>query len=99
MTPQLQQAIKMLQLSNLDLADFVAAGIEENPLLEHGEHDPGDMPAMPEAETAPGDAGAAAAAPREGSPEVLAADLASDAADHWMAAAGEEGDGSLDRGG
>ena len=99
MTPQLQQAIKMLQLSNLDLADFVAAEIEENPLLEHGERDPGDMPAIPEAETAPGDADAAAAVPREGAPEVLAADLASDAADHWMAAAGEEGDGSLDRGG
>ena len=26
MTPQLQQAIKMLQLSNLELADFVEAG-------------------------------------------------------------------------
>lgn len=39
MTPQLQQAIKLLQLSNLDLADFVTEEIEKNPLLAEGEPD------------------------------------------------------------
>src|SRR5579883_3328051 len=34
MTPQLQQAIKLLQLSNLEVAAFVEREIEENPLLE-----------------------------------------------------------------
>lgn len=34
MTPQLQQAIKLLQLSNLELADFVESELEQNPLLE-----------------------------------------------------------------
>ena len=34
MTPQLQQAIKLLQLSNIELAEFVAEEIERNPLLE-----------------------------------------------------------------
>lgn len=34
MTPQLQQAIKLLQLSNLELADYVDREIEQNPLLE-----------------------------------------------------------------
>ncbi len=34
MTPQLQQAIKLLQLSNLDLASFVESELERNPLLE-----------------------------------------------------------------
>ena len=34
MTPQLMQAIKLLQLSNLDLIDFVEAELERNPLLE-----------------------------------------------------------------
>jgi RNA polymerase sigma-54 factor len=34
MTPQLQQAIKLLQMSNLALAEFVAAEVEKNPLLE-----------------------------------------------------------------
>ncbi len=34
MTPQLQQAIKLLQMSNLQLADYLAAEVEKNPLLE-----------------------------------------------------------------
>ncbi len=34
MTPQLQQAIKLLQFSNQELAEFVEAEIERNPLLE-----------------------------------------------------------------
>ncbi|TSA48026.1 MAG: RNA polymerase sigma-54 factor [Deltaproteobacteria bacterium] len=34
MTPQLQQAIKLLQLSRLDLVDMVNQEMEENPLLE-----------------------------------------------------------------
>ena len=34
MTPQLQQAIKLLQMSHLELSAFVAAEIEKNPLLE-----------------------------------------------------------------
>jgi RNA polymerase sigma-54 factor len=34
MTPQLMQAIKLLQLSNLDLAAHVDAELERNPLLE-----------------------------------------------------------------
>ncbi|WP_375413380.1 RNA polymerase factor sigma-54 [uncultured Bradyrhizobium sp.] len=36
MTPQLMQAIKLLQLSNLDLATFVEDELERNPLLERG---------------------------------------------------------------
>ena len=34
MTPQLMQAIKLLQLSNLDLAAYVDGELERNPLLE-----------------------------------------------------------------
>lgn len=37
MTPQLQQAIRLLQLSNLELNEFVDAEIERNPLLERDE--------------------------------------------------------------
>ena len=36
-TPQLRQAIKLLQLSNLDLATYVAEELERNPLLERDE--------------------------------------------------------------
>lgn len=34
MTPQLQQAIKLLQMSNLELSEFIEAELEKNPLLE-----------------------------------------------------------------
>jgi RNA polymerase sigma-54 factor len=34
MTPQLQQAIRLLQLSNIELGTFVEAELERNPLLE-----------------------------------------------------------------
>jgi RNA polymerase sigma-54 factor len=37
LTPQLQQAIKLLQLSNVELQDFVEAELERNPLLEREE--------------------------------------------------------------
>jgi RNA polymerase sigma-54 factor len=43
MTPQLQQAIKLLQLSNMELSDFVEREIEQNPLLER-ENGEGDGP-------------------------------------------------------
>ncbi|HLG90237.1 MAG TPA: RNA polymerase factor sigma-54 [Alphaproteobacteria bacterium] len=36
MTPQLQQAIKLLQLSNLEIGEFVAQELQQNPLLEEG---------------------------------------------------------------
>jgi len=41
MTPQLQQAIKLLQLSNVELAAFVETELERNPLLEHAESEEG----------------------------------------------------------
>jgi RNA polymerase sigma-54 factor len=34
MTPQLQQAIKLLQLSNIELSNYVEQELEQNPLLE-----------------------------------------------------------------
>ncbi len=34
MTPQLQQAIKLLQLNNIELAEYVDQELEQNPLLE-----------------------------------------------------------------
>src|SRR2546421_12821360 len=34
MTPQLQQAIKLLQLSRLELVDLIRTEMEQNPLLE-----------------------------------------------------------------
>jgi len=42
MTPQLQQAIKLLQLSSLDLSAYVEKELERNPLLERDDSEPGD---------------------------------------------------------
>src|SRR6185312_4491445 len=57
MTPQLMQAIKLLQLSHLDLAAYVETELERNPLLERGT----DEESAPEREAAP--------APDEAGPE------------------------------
>lgn len=40
MTPQLQQAIKLLQLSRMELMDVVREELEENPVLEEGQEAP-----------------------------------------------------------
>jgi len=56
MTPQLMQAIKLLQLSSLDLAAYVEGELERNPLLERS--DDNEAPAVePEATAAEGAAG------------------------------------------
>lgn len=39
MTPQLQQAIRLLQLSSLDLQQEIQSAVEKNPMLELGEQD------------------------------------------------------------
>ena len=39
MTPQLQQAIKLLQLTNIELSSFLEEELERNPLLERSEGD------------------------------------------------------------
>ncbi len=48
MTPQLMQAIKLLQMSNLDLVAYVEAELERNPLLEKGEGEAGEQGASSE---------------------------------------------------
>jgi RNA polymerase sigma-54 factor len=62
MTPQLMQAIKLLQLSNLDLVAYVEAELERNPLLDRtnadGEAAPGEANGAQPPET-PAEDGAA----------------------------------------
>ena len=54
MTPQLQQAIKLLALSNLEIEAFIGDALEANPLLEAGDvrreqgEPEGEKPAEPE---------------------------------------------------
>jgi RNA polymerase sigma-54 factor len=96
MTPQLQQAIKLLQLSNLEVGEFVEGEIEKNPLLELGEA------TRDEAPSGPGEARPEPEAAPLTLPEQLAdglGEVVNDAAEHWHAASGEDGDGSHARGG
>ncbi len=52
MTPQLQQAIKLLQLSRLELVDRVQQEMEENPLLEEVKEESANGEAEPQASAA-----------------------------------------------
>lgn len=70
MTPQLLQAIKLLQLSNLDLTTYVETELERNPLLER---ENGEEPGPREAEAAE-----AAAEPAEPAPNGETSDWMSD---------------------
>jgi RNA polymerase sigma-54 factor len=56
MTPQLLQAIKLLQFSSLELASYVEGELERNPLLERAEEGDGPSSAEPEVAAPPQDA-------------------------------------------
>src|SRR5712691_6988617 len=94
MTPQLMQAIKLLQLSNLDLATYVETELERNPLLERtgegeGEGE-GDGPAAAEPRSDERDGAAAV--------EIGGADWQGDDASEPRAAAEDPRDSPLDHG-
>src|SRR5438270_778745 len=57
MTPQLMQAIKLLQLSNLDLASYVEGELERNPLLQSAAENEDDTSRPAEVEGAGAAAG------------------------------------------
>lgn len=50
MTPQLQQAIKLLQLSTLDLQQEIQSALDSNPMLEIGEDSEDESPNLATAE-------------------------------------------------
>ncbi len=86
MTPQLQQAIKLLQLSNVELQEFVEAELERNPLLEREES------SSESAKPADGDAKAldfdADSAPSEAALDISMADANPDLSQAELAEAG-----------
>ncbi|MBW2273609.1 MAG: RNA polymerase factor sigma-54 [Deltaproteobacteria bacterium] len=102
MTPQLQQAIKLLQLNRLELQNLVQQELTENPILEEleGEEEPtraeiedaspGEGPAEAEAEPAPGPESAEERSASGGEDLEVAADLTNVVADAEAPASGEE---------
>ncbi|HLI23152.1 MAG TPA: RNA polymerase factor sigma-54 [Stellaceae bacterium] len=83
MTPQLQQAIKLLQLSNIELSAYVEGEVEQNPLLERDDSAPDGAEAPPAEAPAP-----EASAPGEATHE--------EAVEAWHEVAGNDGEGNLD---
>lgn len=53
MTPQLQQAIKLLQLNRIELAELINQELVENPILEEASEEQGEAPAEPTSEESP----------------------------------------------
>ena len=88
MTPQLQQAIKLLQLGNLELAAYVEQELEQNPFLEKRE-DAAEPPGEPPS-GAPGDDGAGALS---GTPDFVTNDQVS--GEGWSGS-GEDGWGKAE---
>lgn len=86
MTPQLQQAIKLLQLSNIELSDYVERELEQNPLLDREDSD-----GLSERRADARAEGAEASAPDELTPDRIGTDrlVGSDTQ-------ASEGDGPLD---
>ena len=82
MTPQLQQAIKLLQLSQAELMAFVEQELERNPLLERDEQAAEGRVEASIAESAPATSAETAAE--------------AEATERWADAAGSEGEGKLD---
>jgi RNA polymerase sigma-54 factor len=99
-TPQLQQAIKLLQLSNIELEAFVEAELEKNPLLQRDERDqePDEAPAA-EAASPEVAADSAAAADMDAHPDDLYGDASpgerdsGEAGEERAAPAGDAGGG------
>jgi RNA polymerase sigma-54 factor len=105
MTPQLQQAIRLLALSNLEVETFIADELERNPLLEALAPDTeGDAPDEPAADPTPAPEQAGADTLMDGATssaaDVLDADYAAETFHHDSAADGGPGmDGMLGAGG
>ncbi|MGE5269910.1 MAG: RNA polymerase factor sigma-54, partial [Thiohalocapsa sp.] len=87
-----------LQLSTIELAEVIATEIEQNTRLEPGERDV-DAPPASDGDRLKGSVEAAPPALPEALSEAHEGDIAGDAADYWCDAGGEDGDGSIDRGG
>ncbi|MDX2156738.1 MAG: RNA polymerase factor sigma-54 [Hyphomicrobiaceae bacterium] len=82
MTPQLQQAIRLLQLSNLELNAFVETELERNPLLERDAEAPVPAPERDFPDAVPATAGSADGGLDFAAPgDTATRDLDTDAAD------------------
>ncbi len=106
MTPQLQQAIRLLALSNLELEGVLAEELAKNPLLENGNDNGDSAPQRQASDAAPatdrlfetGVSGASGTLDADYSTETFHHDSPSDSAWERLAATGDNGGDGGDRG-
>ena len=106
MTPQLQQAIKLLQMSTVELSEYIEQEIEQNPLLEREDSDGGLEYDAPEPDSSGAGAGESADAGASGGdddaplppgdPAFDDSDTVPDAADHATSESIGDADRALD---
>jgi RNA polymerase sigma-54 factor len=88
MTPQLQQAIKLLALSSMEIEAFIAEEIDRNPLLESGASEPATEPlpeeftALPSTQSGERDSGEVLNGSDSAASEALDVDFASETFHH-----------------
>ena len=89
LTPQLQQSIRLLQLSTVELNQEIDRILMENPALEREELEGAEELALP----APMSAGASAAEPAPVEPAPAEAEWSADIASNWRSGGDEDEDG------
>jgi len=92
LTPQLQQSIRLLQLSTVELNQEIERLLMENPALEREEHDEAEAPERRGSDAAPADE-TPAAAPAETAP--TESDWSLDLAGGWRSGDDEDGERSV----
>ena len=97
MTPQLQQAIRLLALSNLEIETFIAEEIERNPLLESAPEDDGtpEAPEPPAPRDEPASADELLNGPGDTGEAALDVDFATETFHHDSPSDGAGMDGAL----
>jgi len=91
LTPQLQQSIRLLQLSTVELNQEIDRLLMENPALEREDHEDGGEAAAQAPLAAAGSASSTSTAPAEPTPAET--DWSADIASNWRGDSGEEEDG------
>src|SRR5436190_614004 len=86
LTPQLQQSIRLLQLSTVELNQEIDRLLMENPALEREDTEEGEAHAAPQAS-----GGSADASPAPEAPPADNADWSADLASNWRGAEDDEG--------
>jgi RNA polymerase sigma-54 factor len=90
LTPQLQQSIRLLQLSTVELNQEIDRLLMENPALEREDHEDGEAPPA-----APQASGGSEASPPTEAPPPTDTDWSADIAANWRGGDDEEGERSF----